>query len=71
MGDDPAEDLWVDNHGQLDFLFHYQVTEKWGLVLEMINITDEPYTVYEGNPDYIRQQEYYGWWATLGVRFDY
>ncbi len=71
VGDDPSEDLWVDNHGQLDFLFHFQVAERWGLVLEMINITDEPYTVYEGNPDYIRQQEYYGWWATLGVRFDY
>jgi TonB-dependent receptor len=70
VGSDAAEDLWVDDHAQLDFLFHYQVTEKWGLVLEFINITDEPYTVYEGNPDYIRQQEYYGWWATLGVRFD-
>ena len=35
-----------------------------------INITDEPFTVYEGTVDRIRQQEYYSWWATLGVRFD-
>jgi TonB-dependent receptor len=70
VGDEAAEDLWVDDHAQLDFLFHVQVGKQWGLVLEFINITDEPYTVYEGSPDFIRQQEYYGWWATLGVRFD-
>ena len=39
-------------------------------MLEAINITDEPYTTYEGVADRIIQQEYYGWWATLGVRFD-
>jgi TonB-dependent receptor len=70
VGGDAAEDLWVDNHSQLDFLFHFQITQKWGIALEFINITDEPFTVYEGSPDFIRQQEYYGWWATLGVRFD-
>ncbi len=70
VGDEAAEDLWVDDHAQLDFMFHVQVGKQWGLVLEFINITDEPFTVYEGSPDYMRQQEYYGWWATLGVRFD-
>jgi TonB-dependent receptor len=70
VGDELAEDLWVDNHAQLDFMFRVQVGKQWGLVLEFVNITDEPFTVYEGSPDFIRQQEYYGWWATLGVRFD-
>ncbi len=70
VGDEPAEDIWVDDHSQLDFLFRIQVGKKWGINLEFINITDEPFTAYEGTVDRIRQQEYYGWWATLGVRFD-
>lgn len=70
VGGDADEDLWVDDHAQIDFLFRYQFTPKFGVVFEAVNITDEPYTVFEGNEDRIRQQEYYGWWATLGVRFD-
>jgi len=67
---DPEEDIWVDDHAQLDFLFRVQVAKKWSIFFEAINITDEPYTAYEGTTDRIRQQEYYSWWATLGVRFD-
>jgi len=70
VGEDASEDIWVDDHGQLDFLFRVQATKRWSFVFEIINITDEPYTAYENTPDRIRQQEYYDWWATLGVRFD-
>jgi TonB-dependent receptor len=70
VGGDPEEDIWLDDHTQLDFLFRVQVARSWSLVLEAINITDEPYTVFENTADRIRQQEYYGWWATIGVRFD-
>jgi TonB-dependent receptor len=70
VGEDASEDLWVDNHSQLDFMFRVQVSKKFSIIFEAINITDEPYTVYENTADRIRQQEYYSWWATLGVRFD-
>jgi len=70
VGGDADEDIWVDDHSQLDFLFRVQVAKRWAIVFEAINITDEPYTAYEGTADRIRQQEYYSWWATLGVRFD-
>ncbi|MCG6950582.1 MAG: TonB-dependent receptor [Acidobacteria bacterium] len=70
VGGDPEEDLWVDDHAQLDFLLRVQISDEFSVVLEAINITNEPYTVFEGVADRIRQQEYYGWWATLGVRFD-
>jgi TonB-dependent receptor len=70
VGGDADEDIWLDDHAQLDFLFRVQVSKQFSFVFEAINITDEPYTVYEGSTDRIRQQEYYGWWATLGVRFD-
>ena len=70
VGGDIEEDIWVDNHAQLDFMFRVQATKKFSFVFEVINITNEPYTAYENDPDRIRQQEYYDWWATLGVRFD-
>ncbi|MBD3853140.1 MAG: TonB-dependent receptor [Acidobacteria bacterium] len=70
VGGDIDEDIWVDDHAQLDFLFRVQVAKRWAIIFEAINITDEPYTAYEGTADRIRQQEFYSWWATLGVRFD-
>ncbi len=30
VGDEAAEDLWVDDHAQLDFLFHVQVAQEVG-----------------------------------------
>ncbi len=70
VGGDPEEDIWVDDHAQLDFMFRVQVANSWSIIFEVINITDEPYMAYENTPDRIRQQEFYSWWATLGVRFD-
>jgi TonB-dependent receptor len=70
IGDEAAEDEWVDDHEQLDFLGRFQVSEKISLVLELINLTDEPYRVYVGSPDRPIQEEYYSWWGVLGVRFD-
>jgi hypothetical protein len=51
-------------------MFRVQVAKSWSIIFEAINITDEPYMAYENTPDRIRQQEFYSWWATLGVRFD-
>ena len=70
IGGEAAEDLWVDDHTQLDFLGRVQLSKKMSLVLEVINLTDEPYRVFEGTESRPRQEEYYGWWGTLGVRFD-
>ena len=70
VGGDASEDIYVDDHAQLDFLFRIQVSKRFSIITEFINITDEPYTAFEGTEDRIRQQEFYGWWATLGVRFD-
>ncbi len=70
VGGDLDEDIWVDDHAQLDFMFRVQVAKKFSIIMEAINITDEPYTAFEGTEDRIRQQEFYSWWATIGVRFD-
>ena len=70
VGEEAAKDLWIDDHLQFDFLARYQITEKFSVYLEMINLGDEPFRVYEGSPDRPIQEEYYGWWGTIGFRFD-
>jgi TonB-dependent receptor len=69
VGGEPAEDQWLDEHLQLDFLARQQISEKMSIFLELVNLGDEPYRVYEGTVDRPRQEEYYSWWATIGIRF--
>ena len=70
VGGGPEEDLWVDNHFQIDFTARQQLSKKFGIYLELVNLNDEPFIIYQGVEDRIRQQEIYGWWGTVGVRFN-
>ncbi len=70
VGGGPEEDLWVDDHFQIDFTARQRLTDKINIFLEFINIGDEPFRVFEGTSDRTRQEEYYSWWAVLGVRFN-
>jgi TonB-dependent receptor len=66
--DDAVEDLFVDRHLQLDASLQARVTETGALFLELVNLTNEPYVVYQGTPDRPVQQEYYRSWGRLGFR---
>ena len=69
VGGDPAEDLYVDDHFQIDFSAQQRLGKAMSLYLELVNLGDEPYRVYEGSKDRPRQEEYYGLWGTIGLRF--
>lgn len=71
VGDGPEEDVYVDDHEQMDFSARVQLAGGWSLALDVINLTDEPFRVYEGSADRPIQIEQYGWWSTLSVRFDF
>ncbi len=66
-----ANDLYVDDHMQLDFSAQMDITKNVALYLEAINLTNEPYRVYEGSKDWTRQAEYYSWWGTIGVKLNF
>jgi TonB-dependent receptor len=70
VAEEAIEDLWLDEHLQIDFRARYQFSDAWSLFLELVNLTDEPYRVYEGVSDRTRQEELYGWWGTFGFRWD-
>jgi TonB-dependent receptor len=70
VAEEAIEDIWLDKHLQIDLRARYQLTKQWSLFLEMVNLTNEPYRVYEGVTDRTRQEELYGWWGTFGFRWD-
>jgi TonB-dependent receptor len=71
VGGEAAEDVYYDDHLQLDLAASVQVAKTARLVLELNNLTDEPLRYYEGTSDRPIQEEYYSWWGTLGVRLSF
>ena len=69
VGDDPSEDIWVDQHNQLDFQAIFRLGERWSIYTQFYTLTDEPYRRYIGSSDQPLQEEYYSWWAILGAKF--
>ena len=71
VGEDPATDQYVDDHMQLDFSAQQRLGKTVSIYLEAVNLTDEPYRVYEGTSDRPLQEEYYMWWGTIGVKLNF
>jgi TonB-dependent receptor len=71
VGTEGAPDQWVDNHTQLDFSAQQKVSDVVALFLEVNNLTNEPYRIYEGTTDRPIQEEYYRWWGTIGVKLNF
>ena len=71
VGDEAAEDVWVDEHFQVDFSAAYTLSDAVSLHLALINLNDEPFRVYEGTSDRPIQEEFYSWWGTLGLKLSF
>lgn len=70
VGGSPEEDVYYDDHLQLDFSASQRLTDRLRLYVEVLNLTDEPLRYYEGSPNRPIQEEYYSWWGTIGLRWD-
>jgi TonB-dependent receptor len=71
VGDTAAGDIYYDDHAQLDFAASQRITSGLRLFVELNNLTNEPLRYYEGVPDRPIQEEYYRWWGTFGVKWDF
>ena len=71
VASDPREDVYIGEHVQLDFNGELRVGPHYTLLLEVINLDDEPFRRYIGTPDRPIQEEYYSWWALLSFRADW
>ena len=70
VGEEAEEDLYIDKHLQLDLSMTFRMTNMLSLSLQAMNLTDEPYRVYQDTADRPIQEEYYGWWGTIGLKFN-
>ena len=71
VGDEAAEDLYVNNRLQFDATATVTVTPNLRVFAEFLNITNQPFEVYQGNEDRFVQREFYSWWTRVGVKFDF
>jgi len=67
-GEEAFEDVFVDRSLRLDASFNARVMESGSIFLELVNLTDEPYVAYQGDPSRPIQMEYYQRWGRLGWR---
>jgi TonB-dependent receptor len=68
LGDSPETDLYVDDHGQLDFKASYDFGEMVTVFLQGQNLNDEPLRFYSGDKSRLAENEIYSWNAMLGVQ---
>jgi TonB-dependent receptor len=69
VGDEAFQDLYVDEHGQLDFKTSYELGDHFTMFLQVQNINDEPLRFYSGNKRRLAENEIYSWNALVGVQF--
>jgi TonB-dependent receptor len=66
LGDEEAQDLYVDTHGQLDFKTSYDFNDQWTAFVQFQNLTDEPLRYFSGDRSRMAENEIYGWNVLAG-----
>ncbi|HKU14869.1 MAG TPA: TonB-dependent receptor [Steroidobacteraceae bacterium] len=71
IGDSAAQDLYVDEHGQLDFKASYQFTKQASAFIQWQNINDEPLRYFSGDRSRLAENEIYSWNMLAGMTFKF
>ncbi|MFZ2986629.1 TonB-dependent receptor, partial [Ideonella sp.] len=66
---DASQDQIVAGQTQIDFSARWQLDKRWQLSLELQNLSDQPYYVYQGSSAFNAQHEQYGRSLRVGVKF--
>ncbi len=67
--DDPAFDVYQDEHTQVDLSAKWNITDQLQLAFTANNLTDEPFYAYFGSRSYNAQYEEYGRTYALGIKY--
>lgn len=70
VGGDADSDIHQDEHFQVDLNASYRFN-RLKLFAELVNLNDEKFVYYEGNPQFPIQYEQYKTWGRLGLKFDF
>lgn len=69
LGGDKDLDEYYDRSLRLDLTTNYQFNRKLRFFGNVRNLTNAPLRYYLGSRDYVQLQEYYSWWAQVGMKF--
>ena len=71
VGANAAEDVYYDNHTQLDVNISQRFFKKAQVFADFLNLTNAPLRYYLGVTTRPVQEEYYRWWSRFGVRVNW
>lgn len=71
VGGSATEDVYYDNHTQLDINVSQRVHKRIKVYADFLNLTNAPLRYYIGNTNRPIQQEYYRWWSQFGVKINW
>jgi TonB-dependent receptor len=71
VGEDASEDIYVNDRLQVDATAMFTISPKFRVFAEFLNITNQPFEVYQGTENQFIQREFYSWWSRIGVKFDF
>jgi TonB-dependent receptor len=71
VGGDAAEDVYYDNHTQLDINVSQRLMKNIRVYADFLNLTNAPLRYYVGTTNRPIQQEYYRWWTQFGVKVNW
>jgi len=70
VGEESDEDFFVKSRVQFDATATYTINPRIRLFAEFLNLTNQPFEVYQGREDQYVQREFYSWWSRVGVKVD-
>jgi TonB-dependent receptor len=63
-------DVYVKSRMQVDLNLSYALNKRARCFAEILNITNQPFEMFQGNKEVVIQREFYSFWTRLGVKID-
>ncbi len=71
VGGEAAEDVYYDDHTQVDINVGARLTRNIRLYADFLNLNNAPLRYFIGTTTRPIQQEYYRWWSQFGVKINW
>ncbi len=70
VGGTKEADIYVKRRLQVDASGSVNLTKRLKFFAELLNLTDQPLEVYQGNKSQTIQREFYSFWSRFGIKFN-
>ncbi|MFW5760236.1 MAG: TonB-dependent receptor [Cyclobacteriaceae bacterium] len=63
------DDIVEQERLQVDMNASYNISNKWRIYVEVVNLTNAPSIRYQGIKERVSRIAYFGWWSRVGISF--